>query len=191
MSIFSEHILKSLNDYKRLLRRYLSNNERDKAIINLGIKRKSLKFDNDVILFNKAHRVLSDIEYWSVQLNRTATEYSGIDEFYHYLKSYLNQYRIESNAIVHVNQKVSCALVQAIQIISLSKSEISDDDVSKLDDCIQTVAKLGTKDQRIMLAKALHNQQSEDSQWSIFTPTLDNFIKSHNDVVSCEESLVR
>ncbi len=190
MSIFSEHILKSLNDYKRLLRRYLSNNERDKAIINLGIKRKSLKFDNDVILFNKAHRVLSDIEYWSAQLNRTATEYSGIDEFYQYLKNYLTQYRIENNAIVHVNQKVSCALVQAIQIISLPKSEISDSNVSKLDDCILTVAKFGTKDQRVMLAKALRNQQSEGSELNIFTPTLDNFVKSHHDAASCEDSLV-
>lgn len=181
MSIFSEHILKSLNDYKRLLRRYLSGTERDKAIIDLGIKRKSLKFDNDVILFNKAHRVLSDIEYWSSKLNRIATEYSGIDEFYQYLKKYLSQYRVENNMVVHVNQRVSCALVQAIQIISLPETNISDSNVLKLDDCIETVAKFGTKDQRIMLAKALREQIATMNSTNISSPTLDSFVKNYTE----------
>lgn len=179
MSVFSEHILKSLNDYKRLLRRYLSNSDRDKAIINLGIKRKSLKFDSDVILYNKAHRVLSDIEYWSAKMNRMATEYSGIDEFYQYLKNYLSQYRVENNAVVHINQRVSCALVEAIQIISLPDSKLSESRVLKLDDCIKTVATFGTKDQRVMLAKALRNQKSLGNTISIYSPTLDNFVRNH------------
>lgn len=183
MSIFSGHILKSLNDYKRLLRRYLSTTERGKAIINLGIKRKSLKFDSDVILYNKAHRVLKDIEYWSAKLNRVATEYSGIDEFYQYLSNYLSQYRVENNVIVHVNQRVSCALVQAIQIIALPHSELSDSNLLKLDDCIETVAQLGTKDQKTMLAKALR-KSSADNRLNIYSPTLDNFIKNNIELPS-------
>src|SRR4051794_38688117 len=112
MSIFSEHILKLINDYKRLLRRYLSNSEREKTIISLGIKRKSLKYDNDVILYNKAHRVLSDIMYWSSKLNRVAGEYSGVDEFYQHLQNYLSNFRVEHNVVVHISQHASRALVQ-------------------------------------------------------------------------------
>lgn len=190
MSIFSEHILKLLNDYKRLLRRYVSGVEREKAIINLGIKRKSLKFDNDVILYNKAHRVLKDIEYWTDKLNRTATEYSGIDEFYEHLESYLSNYRVDGNAVVHITQRVSCALVQAIQIISLPEAKLSDSNVSKLDDCIQTIAKFGTKDQRNMLAKALNKQRTHNNNANLFTPALDSFVKSYCDNTSkCEEHL--
>ena len=184
MSIFSEHILKFLNDYKRLLRRYISTPEREKTIINLGIKRKSLKFDNDVILFNKAHRVVKDIEYWTEKLNRSAAEYSGIDEFHQHLKSYLNNYRADNNMIVHVTQKVSCALVQAIQIISLS--EISDANAAKLDDCIQTITKFGTDEQRIMLAKALNNQKAQSGS-NFSTPVLDNFVKSYETTCSAED----
>jgi len=181
MSIFSEHVLKLLNDYKRLLRRYVTNTEREKTIINLGIKRKSLKFDNDVILYNKAHRVLQDIDYWREKLNRTATEYSGIDEFYEHLKNYLSQYRVEGNAIIHMTQKVSCALVQAIQIISLPASKLSDSSVLKLDDCIQTISKFGNKDQRIMLANALNKQRAQSLNTHLFTPALDSFVKNHCD----------
>ncbi|MBA2655195.1 MAG: hypothetical protein H0U71_09065 [Gammaproteobacteria bacterium] len=187
MSIFSEHILKLLNDYKRLLRRYLSTTEREKTIINLGIKRKSLRFDNDVILYNKAHRVVKDIEYWTAKLNRTATEYSGIDEFYQHLKSYLTHYRIENSSVVHVTQKVCCALVQAIQIISMTPSQLSETTVSKLDDCIQTIAKFGTKDQRTMLANAL-NKQRQDENPNLFTPALESFVKNHCDYLTfCED----
>lgn len=187
MSIFSERILKSINDYKRLLKRYVSTADREKAIINLGIKRKSLRFDNDVILYNKAHRVLQDIQYWREKLNRTATEYSGIDEFYEYLKSYLSNYRIEGNIIVHITQRVSCALVQAIQIISLPESKLSDNNVSKLDDCIQTIAKFGSKDQRTMLAKALNKQRTTYSNPHLFTPALDSFVKNYCDTLQREE----
>lgn len=183
MSIFSEHVLKLLNNYKRLLRRYVSTSEREKIIINLGIKRKSLKFDNDVILYNKAHRVIKDIEYWTSKINRNAAEYSGIDEFYQHVKKYLSQYRVENGIIVHVNQKVSCALVQAIQMIPLLESKLSDKHVSKLDDCIQTVVKFGTHDQRVMLAKALSKQRKHPTQSSLFTPALDNFVASY-----CENS---
>jgi|688.fasta_scaffold634871_1 hypothetical protein len=183
MSIFSEHVLKMLNDYKRLLRRYVSSTERENTIINLGIKRKSLRFDNDVILYNKAYRVLQDIEYWTDKLNRNATEYSGIDEFYTHLKSYLTQYRADGNTIIHVSQQVSCALVQAIQIISLPESKLSDYNISKLDDCIQTIAKFGTKDQRNMLAKALNKQRTDTLNTNLVTPALDSFVKNHCDLL--------
>lgn len=158
MSIFSASIVKLVNDYKRLLRRYLPNSEREKAIINLGIKRKSLRFDNDVILYNKAHRILNDIEYWTEKTKRTAAEYSGVDEFYQHLKDCLSNYRVENSVVVHANQKASCALVQAIQLISSSEADSSDTNASKLNDCILTVEKFGTPEERKMLAKALYDQ---------------------------------
>lgn len=184
MSIFSEQVLKLLNDYKRLLKRYLATNERENTILKLGIKRKSLKSDNDVILFSKAHRVLEDIEYWSSKAIRVATEYSGVDEYYQHLKKYLENYQIENNAIVHVTQRVSCALVQAIQLIALPSS---DSNVSKLDDCISTVAKFGTKDQRVMLAKALHAQTTDTNSVTIYSPILDNFVKNNVEQVQSFE----
>jgi hypothetical protein len=180
MSIFSEQILKALNDYKRLLKRYVSSQERENAIIKIGIKRKSLKLDNDVILFNKAHRVLQDIEYWLKKLNRTGTEYSGITGFYQYLNACLSQYQVENNAIVHVTQKVSCALVQAIQLVSLPLSQLSDSHVSKLEECIHLITKFGTKEQHGMLANAVKQQKTNEVN-SNLPPALDKFIQNHCD----------
>lgn len=181
MSIFSEAILKLLNDYKRLLKRYVSTKEREDAIINIGIKRKSLKFDNDVILYNKAHRVLKEIEYLTSSLNRPATEYSGIKEFYEHLKNYLAQYRVDNNKIVHIHQQVSCALVQAIQIIAMPPAKLCENKLSLLDDCIQIIIKFGTEDQRVMLTKAFIGQQIEKyDMLELHTPSLDNLIKNLN-----------
>jgi hypothetical protein len=184
MSVFSKYILKLLNEYKRLLKRYLPVKEQKKAIINLGIKRKSLKFDNDVIFYNKAHRVLKDIEYWKEQFNRTATEHSGIDNFYHYLKSYLSHYRIENGVIVHITQKVSCALVQAIQLISLPASKLNENNVSKLNDCVHMISQFGSKDQQKMLAKALNPKNSDHNVRSL-SPVLDNFVASNSVYEEC------
>ncbi len=178
MSIFSEHVLKLLSDYKRMLKRYLSDAERKQMLISLGIKRKSLKFDTDVILYNKLQRVLNDIEYWNKRTNRTATEYSGVEKFYQYLKKYLSNYRLENNLVVHVTQRVSCALVQAIQIVSSSKTTVSDSNALKLNDCIQTVAKYGTKAQRLMLAKALHKQQADSNNANLYTPIVASLLKA-------------
>jgi hypothetical protein len=185
MSIFSERILKSLNDYKRLLRRYLTPSEREKAIINLGIKRKSLKFDSDVILYNKAQRVLNDIDYWSERLCRTATEYSGVNEFYNHLKEYLSHYQIENNAIIHITQRVSGSLIQAIQLIS--SAPLPESAANKLEEYIHTIVKYGTKDQRIVLAKALHASRNEIPQ--LCNPTMDNFVKVHcGSMMACKEA---
>lgn len=180
MSVFSDYILKLLNDYKRILKRYMSVEEREKTIIELGLKRKSLKSDNDAILYNKAHRTLKNIEYWTCRASHTATEHSGIDEFYQHLKKYLNDFRIENNFVVHMSQKVSCAIVQAIQLMALPVTKLSENSTSnKLNSCIQTVAKFGSKEQRIMLANALQTQKGRNS--NIFGPILDKFTKYQNE----------
>jgi hypothetical protein len=143
-----------------------------------------LKFDNDAILYNKAQRVLSDIEHWTAKLDRTATEYSGVDEFYLHLKEYLSHYAVEKNAIVHVNQRVSCALVQAIQLIACAP--LSEQNTTKLEECIQTISKHGEKEQRIMLAKALHKTHNDIPQFH--SPIMDNFVSAHcNSMTDCKE----
>lgn len=180
MSVFSDYILKMLNDYKRVLKRYMSLEEREKTVIELGLKRKSLKSDNDVILYNKAHRALKNIEYWTSRSNHTATEYSGIDEFYQHLKRYLNDFRIDNNQVVHMTQKVSCAIVQAIQIMSLPDVKISENNMtSKLNIYVQTVAKFGTKEQRTMLANALQTHKTRNNH--LYGPIFDNFSRCQRD----------
>jgi hypothetical protein len=179
MSIFSEYILKLLNEYKRVLKRYVSPSQREKTIIELGLKRKMLKFDSDVILYNKANRVLHDIENWTKNSINTATEYSGIDEFYQHIKNYLSEYRIEGNQIIHTSQKVSRALVQAIQLISLSHMKLSNQTTQKLEECVQTINHFGSKDQRILFAKAIIQQKNNYRDFGLVQ--LDNFMKSHED----------
>jgi oligoendopeptidase F len=175
MATFSERTLKLLNDYKRMiLKRYISPEERKQTINELGLKRKSLKFETDVILYNKAHRVLKNIENWTGKLGNTATEHSGIDEFYQHLKKFLNDFHIAHGRVVHITQAASRAVVQTIQVLSLPEPKLSKE-AHKLDDLIQTIIKFGTSEHHAMLSKAMDEHKDSDS--SILSPVLKNFTK--------------
>jgi hypothetical protein len=172
---FSEHTLKLLNDYKRMiLKRYLSTEERKQMMTKSGLNRKSLKFDTDVILYNKAKLVLKDIEDWTSKLGNTAMEHSGIDEFYQHLKKYLNDFHIADGRVVHTTREVSRAVVQTIQVLSLPEPKLSKE-AHKLDALIQTIIKFGTNEHQAMLSKAIDEHKDSDS--SILSPVLKNFSK--------------
>jgi hypothetical protein len=187
MSTFSSNVLKLLNSYKRLLRRYVSPAEREKTIVGLGIKRKSLKLDNEVILYNKVQRVIKDIEYWIKKLNCNAVEYSGINEFYNHIKAYFDQYRVEKDKVIHITQKVSCALVHAIQIISMST--LSDTHTSQLDNCIKTIIQFGTTDQKTMLANTLQKAELALKE-NLLKPLRDSLVIDNPELPTGVEKMV-
>lgn len=178
MSVFSEIITKALNDYKTILKRNLSSKEKAAKLNALGLNRGQIQQANDVALYSKAQQVLKEItqciELPNDNDNRPSW-YCGLHEFYKHLQDILANYYVSQNTVIHVTQQSSRALVDAIQLMSLANAALNKKIATKLDQCGQTVAKFGSKEQQEKLAHALNLHKERNM--SFFLPLLYNFEK--------------
>jgi hypothetical protein len=176
MSVFSEIITKALNDYKLILKKNLSSSKKAAKLAALGLKRQQLKQANDVGLYKKAQQVLQDLEQ-SIEFpdDNTPSWYCGLHEFYKYLQAILADYYLQQNTVIHITQQSSRALVDAIQLMGLADKALDTQIAGKLDQCGQTVARFGSKEQQEKLAYALKLHKGRNT--SFFLPLLDNFEK--------------
>lgn len=177
MSVFSEKIIKALNSYKAILKKNLSSQEKAAKLNALGLRRKQLQEANDVALYSKAQQVLKDIAL-SIEVPNdyeTSSWYCGLHEFYKHLQDILATYYISHNTVMHVTQQSSRALVDAIQLMSLADTALDQKIATKLDQCGQTVAKFGSKEQqeKLVYALKLHKERNV----SFFLPLLSSFEK--------------
>lgn len=172
MNPFAQTIIKLLNHYKAIIRKYLSSTEWSEKIEALELRRKNLREDNEVALYYKAQRVLDDmtqrlsnspVSYW----------YSGLDEFHQHFKSILSEYQIEDKKIVHAGQQASRAMVLALQLIKTPDGQRSHQVAQQLDQCGHIIAKYGSLEQQTMFSKALRNFQQQDVNF--FLPLLQKF----------------
>lgn len=175
MMPFDKKVLKLLNDYKLILRKHTDRHAWGAKVQELGLKRKNLRFDDEVALYHKANRVVEDIMRWTDNSNNTASWYSGVDEFCQYLRNLLAEYQVENNKIVHTSQQASRAIVEAIQLLKLPNARFNSTVANKLDQCGQVIARFGTREQQEIFAKALKNSQHSDINF--FSPLLHNFEK--------------
>src|SRR5579862_1269928 len=93
MYAFSEIIKKELNDYKTILRRNLSSEERAAKLKALGLKRQAIQQADDAALYAKAQQVLEDIAQ-SIEIpeddnNNASSWYCGLHAFYKHLRGIL------------------------------------------------------------------------------------------------------
>ena len=174
MSVFSDTLLKILNNYKIILKKNLSSKKKTLKFAALGLKRQQLKQASDALLYSTAQRVLEDIEQ-SMEFpdSSMSSSHCGLHEFYKHLKNTLADYSMDQDVVVHAKQQSSRALVNAIQLIILAKDKPEAAMASKLDQCGLILAKLGSKEQQEKLAYALtlHKEHNTD----FFLPLLHNF----------------
>ena len=176
---FAEDIMTMLHAYKRALKRYLAPEDRELKIQMLDLDRKSIKLANETELYKKAHAIIADIKTWTENQNESPTAYSGIEEFSNKLLNLLNQYHIETDVsgemkVVHTQQLVSRAMVDAIQLLTISPEDLLGKRAYQLDCCFQIIAKYGTKEQREILMKMLQ-QRNQRHQKTIF-PLFNSFL---------------
>lgn len=184
--IFSNIILKAISDYKLLLRRTLPAKECSARIISMGIKRTQLRKIGDVALYNIALKIIEKLEEYVSHEGKENIFYSGAEEFLLYLKKLLNQYHIEGNRVTHATQSASCALVDAIQLISLPEHKHTIDIIEKLIKAIHTVVRYGSKDQLTMFTDII--KKHERHLMDVFRRNgrifkFDDFFTSSSDVI--------
>ena len=157
MSDFHNKILKAISDYKLILRKTLPAVQCTTKMRTLGIKRKSMRGVDGVGLYKIGLKIIDDLKN-NIIVNKnkkSANSYSGVKEFLQYLQELYTQYDIESNRVVHVGQKSSCALVDALQLISMAKGEFTKEMLHRIKRYGNIIDLYGNEEQKKMFFEAI------------------------------------
>lgn len=171
-SIFFDTIAKAISDYRLLLRRYLSQAERQHKLAQLNLKDPS-NFRNDLSLYKVARAIIADIEQNMKVPDQGYYSYSGIMMFAEYLKEFLDNYEVDGNEVVHRAQRASKALIQAIQLVNLPDNRLNETIAQKLAACNEVIASYGSQEQRLLHKHNLERQRQLNERF--YSPILENY----------------
>ncbi len=158
MSPFSIKTRSYINDYKKILRRHVTQSTYAAKVRTLHIKRQELRHLSDVDLFHIANRILYDIESWLVNQNISASEYSGIDEFHKNIKKHISAHQFDNDKITQPDQQASRAIVESVQLLCMPLSEKTS---ALLKKNITLIHKIGAADYLDKLSEALYKKNME------------------------------
>jgi hypothetical protein len=171
MSIFSDTIREAINVYRRMLRKYMPQDKRMLKLRQLNLKNAQL-YENEIALYHTGKAIVSDIEKNLDRLGSSYYAYSGVGRFAAYLKSFLKNYEIESNQIIHRSQKASRALVRAIQLLNVTDNELTNELTEDIKDELMrgnvVIAECGSVDQYALYKKTLRNAIHMGDKENIF-----------------------
>ena len=170
-SIFLETISKAIRDYRKMLRRHLSQSERMTKLAELNLKH--LDYENEVALYRTAQRIVQDIEINLDVQNKNYYTYSGAGNFGRYLKEFLMNYIIEGAYVIHRAQKASRALIEAIQLIMLPIDRLTPSVLETINRNSMTIAHYGSEEQCELYRENLARYYRE--RGSFFGPLLRYF----------------
>ncbi len=176
MSIFSETMKKGISIYRSMLRKYLPQAERVNKLQQLNLKNPQL-YENEIALFHTGYTIVNDIEKNLADATNGYYSYSGVSSFAHYLKSFLTNYEIEGQHVIHRSQKASRALVQAIQLLSLPPNKLTEEIADKLSQCNSVIASYGSKEQCELHHNTLQNtiRRQQEQNTAFYRSVLHNF----------------
>lgn len=163
MSLFSEFMKKAISIYRYMLRKHVPQAIRIAKLQQLNLKNPHL-YENEIALYHTGYAIISDIEKNLDPNLNGYYSYCGISNFSDYLKNFLNSYIIEGNRVIHRSQKASRALVQAIQLLSLPKEELTRDIAEQLSKCNGIIAQFGSQEQKDMHKTSLQHAMSKKPQ---------------------------
>lgn len=161
MSIFSETVTKAISDYRYLLRRYLGQVERMTKLQQLNLKDQSI-YKSDLRLYRTAQAIVRDVEENMAKKELGYYSYSGMAQFAQYLKTYLKDYIVEGDQVIHRARKASRALLKAIQLAATPKERLDSVATKQFFDCNQVVAAFGSDEQFDLHVQMLERQQANN-----------------------------
>jgi len=176
MTIFSEIMKKAINVYRSMLRKYLPQAERVNKLHKLNLKNQQL-YENEIALYHTGYSIISDINKNLNQSNSGYYSYSGVESFGEHLKNFLENYEIDGNGVIHRSQKASRALIQAIQLLTLSKDKLTFEVGNQLSRCNKVIAKYGSEEQQELHKTTLQNTicKQQENNTSFYRSILSDF----------------
>ena len=162
MPNFCDEILKAISKYKLILRKTLPASECSSRIRELGIKRNFIKGASEADIYKIGLKIIDDLkkvtDYHGDKKNPSFF-YRGTWEFLKYLEGLFTDHRLEDERVVHVGQKASCALVAAIQLVTLSGgSKLAPKDLRQIKQYGDTIALYGTAEQKKVFLETIKAQ---------------------------------
>jgi hypothetical protein len=169
-SMFVETMSRAISDYRQILKKYLTSEQRASKIAELRLKDHTI-YDDEPTLFQVVHDILKDIEKNIKVPNEGYYSYYGIVRFAKFLREYIDNYTLEGNIVIHKAQKASNLMLRIIQLLS---SEDFNDNISQ-----QVIAahplliELSTKEQLIIYRNAL--KKFEEKNKKAYRKVIDDF----------------
>ena len=155
IGVFHDLALEVMADFRRILKRYYAKDERDALLAKFDLKRKRA-YDADLELFQSIqgiqHHLMDQIQAKPKQYYA----YSGIEQYYAYLQSFLNQYYVSGRKVEHKSQRIWRVMLDIIQLVtSMTEERATQEEREHLKkDCIE-IASYGNQDQKIRLSEIL------------------------------------
>ncbi len=162
MADFCNTILKAISNYKLILRKSLTATQCTAKMLELGIKRQHVrKANSEIMLYQLGLKIKDELtkQIGNEKSNKSSNFYHGTGEFLQYLEDLFAHYRIENDRVVHVGQRVSSIVVEAIQLIALSKGKLIGAKAKQVIKYSEIVATYGSKEQKTMFLNAIGSRQ--------------------------------
>ncbi|MBU0745024.1 MAG: hypothetical protein KKE11_06650 [Gammaproteobacteria bacterium] len=161
MTNFSTEVLKAISDYKFILRKTLSLPQCTTKMRELGIKRKNMMGIDEPGLYKIGLKIIRELKK-QVDIDKSkksSNSYQGAKEFLQYLEELFSHYHVEKGKVVHLRQKSSCAILETIQLISISKGEFTSGVIQKIKHHGDIVTAHGSEEQKKMFFDAISVDQ--------------------------------
>lgn len=151
MSTFSVKIIKNLNEYKKILRAFLVLKEANARIHRLGLANKKMLCVKDVTLYKIANKTLDDLQIFIKGFDDSSQWRSRLQEFYECLQKDIQEFRVDGEKIINVQQEVSRLSLEIIQLLN-SFSEKNDADImQKIQTAMEKIQEYGAQEQYLKL----------------------------------------
>ncbi len=155
-------ILKAISNYKLILRKALPAARCSAKIEELGIKRQNIKAADEAKLYQIGLKIVDELEKQLKEAGKekkTSNSYHGTREFFQDFKKQLSKISVENNRLVHVGQKASSALVDVIQLITISQDKLSEQHLQQIIQLGSIIVEHGSRDQKKIFFNAINDRQ--------------------------------
>ncbi len=145
-SIFVETLSRAISDYRQILKKYLTPEQRASKMAELRLKDPTI-FNDEPTLYRVVHDILRDIEK-NIQIpNEGYYSYYGIVRFAKFLREYMENYSLEGEEVIHKAQKASNLLIKSIQLLSLPGEQLTEIVAQQVIDNHALIIELSSKEQ--------------------------------------------
>lgn len=155
-------LLAEIQAYKDMLGHHVAHDAWRSYVDTLMISRTQLRILSDIELYQRAQEVLEAMRSMLQQSNKTASWYSGVDEFFEHFKHTLSVVMIHDGRLVHGPQRAAVALVHSIQILGLPMESCTAALTESLYEYGGLIASLGNREVQQYYLKLLSDHRMQD-----------------------------
>lgn len=178
MSIFTDTMVEAIRKYRAMLRKHLPQAQRVNHLHQLDLKNPRL-YSNEVMLYQLGYKIIDHLH----QLDHTKNgyySYSGISQFASHLQKFLDKYKLDDHQerVLHTSQLASRYLLKITQIVALSNSENTEQDLIQIQECHHQILECGSKEQIDLYKATLKNmlQKCLSEKLSIYADQLQRLV---------------